>query len=46
LLHTTLPLAEVGFLSGHADQPHLTRSFKRRSGMTPEVFRQAFHVGP
>lgn len=45
LLQTTLPLAEVGFLSGHADQPHLTRSFKHRSGMTPEAFRQAFGVG-
>lgn len=45
LLQTTLPLAEVGFLSGHADQPHLTRTFKRRSGMTPEIFRRAFGVG-
>lgn len=45
LLQTTLPLAEVGFLSGHADQPHLTRSFRRRSGMTPQAFRQAFGAG-
>lgn len=44
LLHTELPLAEVGFLSGHADQPHLTRGFRQRSGMTPQAFRAAFGV--
>ena len=44
LLHTELPLAEVGFLSGHADQPHLTRCFRQRSGMTPQAYRAAFGV--
>ena len=45
LLQTDVPLAEVGFLSGYADQPHLTRSFRVRSGMTPDAFRKAFAVG-
>lgn len=45
LLQTAMPLAEVGFLSGHADQPHLTRTFKQRSGMTPPAFRNAFAAG-
>ncbi|MCZ4312229.1 helix-turn-helix transcriptional regulator [Comamonadaceae bacterium G21597-S1] len=46
LLHTALPLAEVGFLSGHADQPHLTRCFRQHSGMTPQAYRAAFGIAP
>ncbi len=42
LLQTDAPLAEVGFLSGHADQPHLTRCFRQHSGMTPQAYRAAF----
>lgn len=42
LLQTDAPLAEIGFLCGHADQSHFTREFRRRSGMTPAEFRRHF----
>lgn len=42
LLHSASPLAEVGFLSGYSDQPHFTREFRRRVGMTPAVYRSEF----
>lgn len=42
LLHTTDPIAEVGFLSGFADQAHFTREMRRRVGMPPAAYRQAF----
>lgn len=44
LLHTDWSVAEIGFLSGYADQPHFTRELRRRVGMTPAVYRQAFVV--
>lgn len=44
LLQTDAPLAEIGFLCGHADQSHFTRDFRRRSGMTPADYRRHFGV--
>ncbi len=40
LLHSSVPLAEVGLLSGHADQAHFTREFSRRMGVPPARLRQ------
>lgn len=45
LLHSAVPLAEVGFLGGYADQSHFTREFRRRSGLTPAAYRDGFHTG-
>ncbi len=42
LMHTTDPIAEVGFLSGFSDQAHFTREMQRRVGMPPAAYRQAF----
>lgn len=42
LIATEHPLAVVGFACGYADQPHLTREFTHRSGMTPAAYRSAF----
>lgn len=46
LLHTTDPIAEVGFLSGFADQPHFTREMQRLVGLPPAAYRQAFRLVP
>jgi AraC-like DNA-binding protein len=35
-------LAEVGFACGYADQAHLTRALRARSGLTPAAFRRSF----
>lgn len=35
------PLADIAVLTGFADQPHLTRSFRARMGITPGAYRQA-----
>lgn len=42
LLHSSVPLAEVGFLCGYADQSHFTRDFRRRSALTPAAYRTGF----
>ena len=42
LLHTDDPIAEIGFLSGFADQPHFTREMQRHVGLPPTAYRQAF----
>ena len=44
LLHTPWLVAEIGFLSGYADQPHFTREVQRRVGMTRAIYRDAFAV--
>lgn len=38
-------LAEVGYLSGFADQPHFTRQFRAHTGLTPAQFRAQFGAG-
>jgi AraC-like DNA-binding protein len=42
LIETATPIAEIGFVSGYADQPHFTRDFRNRVGMTPQRFRSEF----
>lgn len=37
-------LAEVGFLSGYADQAHFTRAFSRSVGIPPAAFRTQFGI--
>ncbi|NIM43152.1 MAG: helix-turn-helix domain-containing protein [Hydrogenophaga sp.] len=42
LAASTASLAEVGYLSGFADQPHFTRQFRAHTGLTPAQFRAQF----
>lgn len=42
LIESDLSLAEIGFLCGYADQPHFTRDFGRRVGLSPDRYRQSF----
>ncbi len=35
-----LPIAQIAFDSGYADQSHLTRYYKSQTGVTPGVFRR------
>jgi AraC-like DNA-binding protein len=42
LLNSQASIAELGFLSGYADQAHFTRELQRRVGMTPARYRAAF----
>jgi AraC family transcriptional regulator len=39
LANTEVPLAQVASEAGFADQSHLTRTFKRFTGMTPSRYR-------
>jgi AraC family transcriptional regulator len=39
LFRSDTPLAMIALAAGFADQSHLTRVFKRRTGMTPAQFR-------
>ena len=43
LLEKGAPIADTAFDCGFADQAHLTRQFKARTGVTPAVYRKA-HV--
>lgn len=45
LLRAADPIAEVGFLSGFADQAHFTRELRRRVGLPPAAYRAAFGSG-
>ena len=45
LLESALPIAQVGFLSGYADQAHFTRDFSRRIGLAPGRYRDSFARG-
>lgn len=40
LLDRGLPLSEVAFRAGFADQSHLTRAFKEATGRTPGEYRR------
>jgi AraC-like DNA-binding protein len=40
LLHGGLPIAEIAFAVGFADQSHLTRQFQRLVGTSPARYRQ------
>jgi AraC-like DNA-binding protein len=42
IINSAHPLSLIGFACGYADQPHFTREFKRRTAMTPAVYRQSF----
>ena len=46
LLSTASSTAEVGYLSGYADQAHFTREFKRHVALTPGQFRKEFTPRP
>lgn len=42
LLHNNeIPLTEIAFSCGFADQSHFSRVFKRRTGITPGAFRKS-----
>ena len=41
LTATPIPLAEIGYCCGYADQAHFQRDFRRVTNMTPNRFRQA-----
>jgi AraC family transcriptional regulator len=40
LLESEQSLASIALAAGFADQSHLTRAFKRYSGLTPQVYRR------
>lgn len=42
LADMTVPLATVALDAGYADQAHLTRDFKARTGASPGVFRRSW----
>jgi AraC family transcriptional regulator len=42
LARTSIPIAEIATDAGFADQAHLTRVFRRRTGATPARFRAVF----
>jgi AraC-like DNA-binding protein len=44
VLETKLPLAQIAFECGFADQPHLTRSMQRVTGKTPNYWRNVKSV--
>ncbi len=44
LLQSDIPIAEIGFVCGYADQAHLTREFNKRVGVTPAKYRELFAV--
>lgn len=44
LTDSDAPLAEVGYLSGYADQPHFTRQFHAHTGLTPAQYRAQFRT--
>lgn len=41
LVHTDLPIAKIALASGFGNQSHLTRVFKRATGITPAAYRRS-----
>jgi AraC family transcriptional regulator len=41
LARTADPISRVALQAGFADQPHLTRAFKRHTGLTPAAYRRS-----
>lgn len=41
LIRTRDPISSIAFEAGFADQSHLTRRFKRATGLTPGAYREA-----
>lgn len=41
LAESDRPIADLAFRAGFADQPHLTRTFKRMTGWTPAAYRES-----
>jgi AraC-like DNA-binding protein len=46
LIHTRQPLSHVALECGLADQPHLTRLFRRIVGMSPAAWRRMQQATP
>jgi AraC-like DNA-binding protein len=46
LLHSGHALGVVGVACGYADQPHFTREFKRRTAVTPAIYRSEVGGSP
>jgi AraC family transcriptional regulator len=46
LLKPEVALSDVALAAGFTDQSHMTRIFKRVTGMTPGAFRAAFLTSP
>ena len=44
LRRTEVPLAEIGYCCGYADQAHFQRDFLRACNMTPASFREISHA--
>lgn len=42
LTHTDLPIGQIAFRTGFAQQAHFTRHFRQAVGMTPSEFRSAY----
>jgi len=40
LMTTTLPVQQIGYLLGYADQANFGRAFRREHGVSPQQFRQ------
>lgn len=41
-IETSEPIAAAGFVAGYSDQPHFTRDFGRRTGLSPGRYREHF----
>jgi len=46
LTDSAVALAEVGYASGYADQPHFARQFRAHTGLTPAQYRAQFGRPP
>lgn len=42
MLKSRMPLAEIALNHGFCDQSHFTRTFRRETGLTPQMWRQMF----